>query len=220
MMIECKNLTRVYQIGSEQIHALGGISLKIGEGEFASIVGPSGCGKSTLLHILGCLDKPTSGEITIGGFNLSEVGRRELTKLRREKIGFVFQQFFLIPTLNVAENVCLPLLFSKKEADVESLLEIVNLGERMNHFPNQLSGGEMQRVAIARALVNRPEVLLADEPTGNLDSKNAAEIFNLFSKLNEDGLTLVVATHNLFLARNADRILHLKDGKVEKEEYV
>lgn len=217
-MIELKDITKLYIRGAEKVHALRGISLTIKQGEFISVTGPSGSGKTTLLHIIGCLDKPTKGVIKIDGIEVENMPESELVRIRRQKIGFVFQQFYLIPGLNVYENVTLPLLFNRRTKDkneILSLLELVGLNERVNHNPNQLSGGEMQRVAIARALVNDPEILLADEPTGNLDTENSEKIFDLLKSLHKRGLTVIMITHNPELASRAEKIIRLKDGRIQ-----
>ncbi|MGB6607845.1 MAG: ABC transporter ATP-binding protein, partial [Atribacterota bacterium] len=190
--------------------------------EFVTIMGPSGAGKTTFLNLIGCLDKPTSGKLNVLGCDPMEFNEEQLSSIRAEKIGFVFEDFFLISSLNALENVQLPLIFSrnyKNNSRPRDLLKRVGLSHRLTHFPNELSGGELQRVAVARALANNPEVLLADEPTGNLDTKNAQELFSLFRNLNrEEGLTIVVATHNVKLGYSADRVIHLNDGKIEKDE--
>ncbi len=216
-MIELHGVEKIYLRGAEKVHALRGINLEISKGEFISVVGPSGSGKTTLLHMLGCLDTPTSGVIKIDNIEVEHMSEPELVKIRRRKIGFVFQQFYLIPGLSVFDNVTLPLLFSRQsrfEDEVLSLLETVGLKDRISHSPNQLSGGEMQRVAIARALVNNPEILLADEPTGNLDSENSEKIFELLKSLHLKGITVIMVTHNPELAQRADRVIALKDGIV------
>lgn len=216
-MIELRGVEKTYRRGAEEVHALRGVDLEIGQGEFVSIVGPSGAGKTSLLHILGCLDTPTRGTVR---FNDAEVGRmaeRELVEIRRRKIGFVFQQFYLIPGLSVIDNVMLPAVFGRRGKpadDILSLLDLVGLAHRGGHLPSQLSGGEMQRTAIARALVNDPEVILADEPTGNLDTANSERIFELLRSLKERGYTVVMVTHNNELAGRADRIISLKDGRI------
>lgn len=218
-IIELNNVTKFYSRGDEQVHALDGISVTVLKGEFISIVGPSGSGKTTLLNIIGCLDQQTSGTVNINGHTVSKNNERSLVKIRREIIGFVFQQFFLIPTLTALENVQVPALFTNnknRKERAEELLKLVGLENRKNHLPAHLSGGEMQRVAIARALVNSPSIILADEPTGNLDSKNAEMIFNIFEKLNKDGLTIIVVTHNLDLAKLSHKIISLKDGKMHE----
>jgi len=217
-MIELKDIEKVYIRGNEEVHALRGINLGIGRGEFISVVGPSGSGKTTLLHLLGCLDKPTGGSMSIDGIEVGKMREPELVRIRRDKIGFVFQHFYLIPGLSVYENVKLPLLFgrTKKNRDeIVSLIDLVGLKRRLHHTPNQLSGGEMQRVAIARALVRSPEFILADEPTGNLDTENSGKIFELLKSLNQRGVALVLVTHNPELASRADRIIKLRDGVIQ-----
>jgi ABC-type lipoprotein export system ATPase subunit len=216
-MIELSKIEKSYRRGAEDVRALRGVDLSVDKEELLAITGPSGAGKTTLLHILGCLDQPTSGEVLIDGVDASRLPEAELVKLRRDKIGFVFQQFYLIPGLSVFDNIALPLLFSKKPASPEKitrLAEMVGLEHRLEHVPSQLSGGEMQRTAIARGLVNEPEILLADEPTGNLDSDNSEKIFEILRSLRHNGLTIVMITHNLELATRADRTVHIKDGLV------
>jgi putative ABC transport system ATP-binding protein len=221
-LLVAEGLRRVYRRGSESIAAVDGVSFRLAEGEFVAFVGPSGSGKSTLLHLLGCLDNPSSGRLEAAGRTVFDGARplaeRALTRIRRELFGYVFQRFYLIPTLTVEENVRLPFAFFKKagaEAGVEPLLDLLGLAARRNHLPGQLSGGEMQRVAIARALVNRPRILLADEPTGNLDVRRSEEIGVLLRTLNRrDGLTIVLVTHNPGLARLADRVVELRDGRL------
>lgn len=218
-VIDLKDLTRVYKRGAEEVHALRGLSFTVEEGEFLSIVGPSGSGKTTLLNIIGCLDNPDRGTVEIDGRDISKIKQSALAKIRREVIGFVFQQFFLIPSLTAWENVQIPGLFAKNRKKAErakELLSMVGLDKRANHLPAQLSGGEMQRVAIARALINSPKILLADEPTGNLDSKNAQLIFETLAGLNKNGLTIIVVTHNLELAKLARRIVLLEDGMIKQ----
>lgn len=221
-IIEIKNLTKRYQRGSEEIHALDTINLTIERGEFISITGASGSGKTTLMNIIGCIDNPTKGAINIENTDVSKMPQKELTKIRRDTLGFVFQQFYLIPTLTASENVQLPGLFAdngQREQKAKELLELVGLGERIDHLPSQMSGGEMQRVAIARALINSPKILLADEPTGNLDSKNAEIIFDTFKRLNKNGLTIVVVTHSTELAQTAQKMIFMKDGKVDDKTH-
>ena len=216
-MIELSKTEKSYRRGAEDVRALRGVDLSVDKEELLAITGPSGAGKTTLLHILGCLDQPTSGEVLIDGVDVSRLPEAELVKLRRDKIGFVFHQFYLIPGLSVFDNIALPLLFSKKPASPEKitrLAEMVGLEHRLEHVPSQLSGGEMQRTAIARGLVNEPEILLADEPTGNLDSDNSEKIFEILRSLRHNGLTIVMITHNLELATRADRTVHIKDGLV------
>jgi putative ABC transport system ATP-binding protein len=219
VVIEGRDLVKVYRRGVEEVRAVDGISFTVREGEFVAVVGPSGAGKTTLLQLIGAMDVPTSGSLRLMGRELRGLPDRELTRLRRDHIGFVFQHFGLLPTLTVAENVALPGSFGgrKKGRQVGELLERVGLAHRKDHRPAQLSGGEMQRVAIARALVNSPQLLLADEPTGNLDSATSGRIVDLLLSLNADGLTVVVVTHNEALAASAQRSLCLRDGRVEEE---
>lgn len=218
-VIRAVELTKVYPRGTERVHALDGVTFEVREGEFVAVVGASGAGKSTLLNLLGCLDVPTSGSLAIEGQETRGLSDRALTRLRRERIGFVFQHFSLVPTLTVAENVALPAVFARRNAgkQVDELLRRVGLEHRRDHRPHQLSGGEMQRVAIARALVNRPSLLLADEPTGNLDSATGGTVIELLKELNREGLTLVVVTHNDRLAAQAQRRLRMADGKMQGE---
>jgi len=219
-MIELKGIEKTYRRGAEDVRALRGVDMMIDKEELVAITGPSGAGKTTLLHILGCLDQPTNGQVLIDGVDASNLPEYELVKLRREKIGFVFQQFYLIPGLSVFDNIALPLLFSKKPASPEKirhLAEMVGLEHRLDHVPSQLSGGEMQRNAIARGLVNDPEILLADEPTGNLDSENSEKIFEILRSLKNNGLTIVMITHNPDLATRAERTIQIKDGAVHSE---
>ena len=219
--LEARGLTRVYRRGSEEIRALDGVSLTIRRGEFLSFMGPSGSGKTTLVNLLGCLDNPSEGELDLAGRSIfgggKILGERDLTRIRREVFGYIFQNFYLIPTLTVRENVALPLAFYRKpgvEGEVERLLEMLGMEQRLDHLPGQISGGEMQRVAIARALVNRPEILLADEPTGNLDTKRSAEIGEILQELNRNaGLTIVMVTHNPGLARLGGRLIEMRDGR-------
>ncbi|MBT0664630.1 ABC transporter ATP-binding protein [Geobacter pelophilus] len=221
VFLEARRLTRVYRRGSEEIRALDGVSLTIRHGEFVSFTGPSGSGKTTLINLLGCLDNPSTGEMDLGGKVIygsgNDLKEKALTRIRREVFGYIFQNFYLIPTLTVRENVALPLAFYKKpgaEGEVDRLLEMLGMGHRMNHLPGQISGGEMQRVAIARALVNRPSILLADEPTGNLDTKRSAEIGEILQDLNRnEGLTIVMVTHNSALAGLGGRKIEMRDGQ-------
>ena len=221
-MIELKNVSRMYAHGTKKIQALHGITLSIKSGEFLSVMGPSGSGKSTLLNIIGGLDQPTSGEIFIDNRPLHGISDDELTLIRRRRVGFIFQFFNLLPILTAAENVSLPLLldgipYSKVKPKAESLLRKVGLGERVDHRPEQLSGGEMQRVAIARALIADPAVLLADEPTGNLDSRTSAEIFLLLKDLHTEGQTIVMVTHDSKAAAYGTRIITLRDGTISED---
>ncbi len=216
-IVSLENVAKRYRRGCEEVHALDGVSLDIMEGEYMAICGPSGSGKTTLLNIAGCMDHPTSGVVRINGETVEHGSEERLAKLRQSVIGFVFQQFFLIPTLNVRENVELPLLFSHHKPDparTAEILDSVGLGKRSNHLPGQLSGGEMQRVAVARSLINNPTVILADEPTGNLDSRNAAAVIELFETLNKQGIAIVLVTHNSDLATRCRKVVHIEDGKI------
>ena len=222
-VIELSEVTKTYRRGSETIAAVDGVSLSIAPGEFVAVVGPSGSGKTTLLNLIGCIDKPDRGGVRVDGMETEGLSERALTKIRGEKIGFIFQQFFLLPTLTVTENVELPAVFVGRRngaARTRELLEQVGLSPRAGHHPSQLSGGEMQRVAIARALMNSPKVLIADEPTGNLDSRNAESILTVFRELNRSGLTVVMVTHNAELAGAAGRIVSMKDGRVVSNDAV
>jgi putative ABC transport system ATP-binding protein len=227
-MIEVQDLTKVYRLGSVEVPALSGVSFRIERGEVVAIMGQSGSGKSTLMNVMGCLDLPTSGQYFLDGKNIGGMGEDELATIRNQKIGFVFQQFNLLPRMTVRRNVELPLFYSDLEAGksqngvhqrVDSILEAVGLSDRVNHRPTELSGGQQQRVAIARALVNAPALILADEPTGNLDSHTGEEIINLLLGLNRDrNLTLVIVTHDAAIAAQAGRVIRLKDGMIESEE--
>lgn len=216
VLILAEGLSRVYRRGSETVAALDGVSFEIQRGEFVAITGPSGSGKTTLLNLLGAMDAPTGGRLLLDGHDVASLTESGRTRLRREGVGFVFQHFGLVPTLTVAENVALPAFFAKRSeaGRVTELLETVGLGHRRNHYPAELSGGEMQRTAIARALVNRPPLLLADEPTGNLDSVTGQSILELLYRLNTGGLTVVVVTHNDTLSSAATRRLDLRDGRL------
>jgi putative ABC transport system ATP-binding protein len=216
-VIELENVSKDYRRGSETVHALRDVSLAVKPGEYVAVVGHSGSGKTTLMNIMGCLDRPSRGRVILDGQEVHEETEAGLTRLRRSAIGFVFQQFFLIPTLNVLENVSLPSLFVGKPSNgrAAELLEMVGLGNRLHHLPNQLSGGEMQRVAIARSLINAPPILLADEPTGNLDSRNADMIMKIFEQLNQEGVTVVVVTHNQDIVKRCGRKVHIEDGRIE-----
>jgi len=216
--IVINKLTKEYVCGSETIRALKDIDISIRHGEFVAIVGPSGSGKTTLLNMLGCLDRPSRGTIIVNDLNVSNLPERKMVKERRQNIEFIFQSFFLLPTLNVRENIALPLMFSRQKEDngkIDEILNITGLEKRASHLPHQLSGGEMQRVAIGRALINEPKIILADEPPGNLDSVTSQRIFNLLESLHEQGLTLIVVTHNMELAKVAQRVIRLKDGEID-----
>jgi len=215
-LISAAGLTKTYPRGREQVRALDEVSFSVRRGEFVAIVGPSGAGKTTLLNLVGCMDGPTSGTLQFLGRPLQTLTERERTRLRREQIGFVFQHFGLLPTLTVAENIALPVFFAGKAETrrVDELLLKVGLTRRRDHRPHELSGGEMQRAAIARALINQPELLLADEPTGNLDSTTGETIITLFKQLNQEGLTIMVVTHNETLGAAAHRRLELRDGRI------
>jgi len=222
--IQARGLKKIYTRGSEQIPAVNGVSLEIRKGDFISIMGPSGSGKTTLVNLLGCLDNPTSGELILAGRSIfandTRLSERELTKIRRETYGYIFQNFYLIPTLTVMENILLPLTFYRKPGSEEEglrLLKLLGIEHRKDHLPGQISGGEMQRVAIARAMINRPEILLADEPTGNLDTKRSDEIVRVLQELNQQArLTIVMVTHNPALAHHADRLFEMKDGHIKE----
>ena len=217
-MIEIANITKVYQMGETEVRALDGVSLTIDNGEWAAITGPSGSGKSTLMAILGCLDSPTSGSYKLDGVDVAKMRDDQLAAVRNKKIGFVFQQFNLLARTSALENVELPLLYSSvnhRRERAKAALEAVGLGDRIKHRPNELSGGQQQRVAIARALVTEPSIVLADEPTGNLDSKTGAEIMKLFSELHSTrGITVIFVTHDPNIAANAHRVIHIRDGQI------
>ncbi len=220
MIVEAKEVEKTYQEMEKPVYALRGISLEVNSGDYIAVAGPSGCGKSTFLHLLGALDVPTSGEVFWANECINAWDDSRRTKLRLQKIGFVFQRFYLLPMLSAQENIELPmrelgLKQSERSHRSLELLDYVGLSDRRNHRPAQLSGGEMQRVAIARALANRPELLLADEPTGELDAATGEEIARLFERFNKDGLTLVVVTHNMELASSAHQIRHMRDGRWE-----
>jgi putative ABC transport system ATP-binding protein len=221
-LIETRDLWKTYAMGSEEIHALRGISVDIDRGEYVAIMGPSGSGKSTLMNLIGCLDTPSKGTYLLNGKHVGDMNDNELARIRNEEIGFVFQTFNLLPRATALHNVELPLVYAgvsatDREARARGALERVELGDRMTHRPNELSGGQRQRVAIARALVNNPSILLADEPTGTLDSKTGAEIMSLFAKLHLAGNTIVLVTHEADVAAFAHRTIHIRDGQVEKD---
>ncbi len=220
-LITLNKVNKTYRRGREQVHALDGVDLTIQQGEFVAVVGPSGSGKSTLLNIVGAMDQANTGKVTIANQDVTALNEKGLTHLRADTIGFVFQQFFLQPTLTARENVLLPTLFTRQkhlESRADELLARVGLAERANHLPDELSGGEMQRVAIARALINQPKILLADEPTGNLDSRNAEAIYGLLDELHDEGLTIIVVTHSEELAMRAERRIHLLDGCISDDK--
>ncbi len=216
-MIELEDVTRVYPLGENPLVALKGVSIEVQTGEYVAVMGPSGSGKSTMLNILGCLDRPTSGSYRLDGREVGSLDSEELSKVRRHELGFVFQSFHLVARLTAAENVALPMVLAgvaeeERRARVAESLESVGLSQRTNHKPTELSGGECQRVAIARATVMKPRVLLADEPTGNLDSANGEQVLQLLARMNADGLTLVVVTHDPNVGRRSDHVLVLRDG--------
>jgi putative ABC transport system ATP-binding protein len=224
-VIETFDLTKTYRMGNIEVHALQGLSIKVDAGEFISIMGPSGSGKSTLMNIIGCLDRPTTGSYKLEGGEMSVLDDSELAHVRNKRIGFVFQTFNLLPRLSAAKNVELPLVYSgvpagERRDRAVGMLGRVGLSDRSGHRPSELSGGQQQRVAIARALINNPGILLADEPTGNLDSKAGSEIMAIFKRLNEEGVTVVMVTHDENVARSGRRIVRLKDGVIELDEAV
>lgn len=221
-VVAATDVTRTYYLG-EPVHALDEVSLTLPHGSYTAVMGPSGSGKSTLMNVIGCLDTPDAGAVSIDGQDISRLSERQRARLRGTKIGFVFQTFNLMPRLTAAENVSLPMVFNRgveedRRARAESLLQRVGLGDRLDHQPNELSGGQRQRVAIARGLVNEPSLLLADEPTGNLDTDTGASIMELFDDLNADGRTILMVTHERHVAERADRIVHLVDGQIEEIE--
>ena len=217
-ILKIEKISKTYEIGKNQIKALNNISFKVDKGEFISIIGASGSGKTTLLHMIAGVDKPTFGNVFLEGININKLSEEKLAILKRRKLGLIYQDYNLIQTLNVEENIILPILLDNKKVNpnkLNNILEILNLENRRKFFPSQLSGGEQQRVAIARSLIYEPSVILADEPTGNLDSKNSSNILNLFKTLNKKyNQTIIIATHNLEIAKKTDRTLELKDGKI------
>src|SRR3984893_9444341 len=225
VVIRTESLTKVYEMGAEQVHALSGIDVEIRKGEYVAIMGPSGSGKSTLMNLIGCLDSPSSGRYWLAGRLVSELDDDELAYIRNKEIGFVFQTFNLLPRATALHNVELPLIYNGTPSEeriekAKKALERVDLVDRMHHKPNELSGGQRQRVAIARALVNAPSILLADEPTGNLDSKTGDEIMNLFRTLHAQGNTIILVTHEHDIAQHAHRIIHIRDGRIASDEAV
>jgi len=224
MSILLSNVTKVYELGGETVNALAGLTLSISPGEFTAIMGPSGSGKSTLMNILGCLDRPTSGSYMLDGQEVATLNDDQLATTRNKKIGFVFQSFNLLPRMSTLENVALPMVYAgveKKERLLRAtqVLTMVGLEERMNHQPNELSGGQRQRVAIARALVNDPTIIMADEPTGNLDTKSGDEVMAIFSELNTQGRTIILVTHEPEIATYAGRVVYVRDGRIERDEW-
>ncbi|MGZ4839356.1 MAG: ABC transporter ATP-binding protein [Terriglobales bacterium] len=224
-VIRVEDVHKYYDLGETKVHALRGVSLDIRRGEFVAIMGSSGSGKSTFMNLLGCLDKPTSGRFWLNGTDVSELDKNSLAAIRNRELGFVFQGFNLLSRTTALENVELPTLYarldkSERSARAEKALQMVGLADRMDHFPSQLSGGQQQRVAIARALVNQPSILLADEPTGNLDSRTSIEIMQIFQDLNEQGLTIVLVTHESDIAHFAKRIVVFRDGKIRRDDAV
>jgi putative ABC transport system ATP-binding protein len=222
-LIAIRDLTKTYVLGDMHVKALRGVTLNVQAGEFVALTGPSGSGKSTLMHLLGCLDRPTAGGYALGGQDVSALGQRELAGVRNRDIGFVFQGFNLLPRTTAMDNVELPMLYAgvrsaqQRRARAREALAAVGLGDRLDHHPNQLSGGQQQRVAIARALVNNPKLLLADEPTGNLDSRTSVEVMGIFQRLNARGLTIVLVTHETDIAEYGTRILRFRDGRVQSD---
>ena len=222
-VIRVENVQKIYRMGDNIVKAVDGVTLNVMEKEYLVVMGPSGSGKSTLMHLMGCLDKPSIGEIYIENVAVSKLNDTELAKIRNKMIGFVFQQFNLLPRLTALENVELPMIYARVPREVrkkraKKLLKLVGLADRMNHRPTQLSGGQMQRVAIARALANEPQIILADEPTGNLDSKSGEEILKIFSELHDSGLTIIIVTHDPEITENGDRVIHMRDGRVISQE--
>jgi putative ABC transport system ATP-binding protein len=224
-IINIEHISKVYKVGTEEVHALRDVTLRIDKNEYVAIMGPSGSGKSTLMNMLGCLDTPSSGIYQFNSINVSQMTDNDLAKIRNKEIGFVFQTFNLLPRSDALHNVELPLIYagipsSERKERAKKALEDVGLGDRIHHKPNELSGGQRQRVAVARALVTNPSIILADEPTGNLDSKTGEEIMGLFNEIYEAGNTIILVTHEEYIAEHAARIIRIKDGYIENDEYV
>jgi putative ABC transport system ATP-binding protein len=230
IVMSVRDLTKTYQVGDIEVRALRGASLDVRKGEFVAVTGPSGSGKSTFMHIVGCLDRPTSGQYLLDGKDVSKLSKDELATVRNKKIGFVFQGFNLLSRTTALDNVELPLLYNsgtskmktaERHRRAKEVLEIVGLGKRMDHYPNQLSGGQQQRVAIARALINQPSILLADEPTGNLDTRTSIEVMDIFQKLNmERGITVVLITHEMDIAEHGTRLVRFRDGRIQLDQQI
>lgn len=223
MLIDIKDIKKIYKVGTVEVHALRGINLQIKDNEYMAIMGPSGSGKSTLMNILGCLDTPSEGSYQFTGESVSQMNDNQLAEIRNREIGFVFQTFNLLPRASALHNVELPLIYngtpsSKRKKFAKDALEKVGLADRMDHKPNELSGGQRQRVAIARALVNNPKIILADEPTGNLDTRTGEEIMEIFEDLHEAGNTIILVTHEEYIAEHTNRIVRLRDGRIERDE--
>ena len=222
-IISVRDVFKIYPVGDQEVRALNGVSIDINPGEYVALMGPSGSGKSTLMNVLGCLDTPTSGSYMLNGHDVSNMSDNELAEVRNREIGFVFQTFNLLPRYSTLENVALPLIYagkpnSERNSRAQEVIDMVGLGDRITHRPNELSGGQRQRVAVARALVNHPSILLADEPTGNLDTKTSLDIMGLFQEIHDAGNTIIIVTHEEDIAQHAHRVVRLRDGKVESDE--
>lgn len=224
-LIDLKGVKKIYKLGLAEVNALRGVDLKVKRGEFIAIMGPSGSGKSTLMHIMGCLDTPSEGTYILDGVSIHDLDEDSLAEIRKKKIGFVFQNFYLLPRVSTEYNVALPMIYNRipgkeRKKRALKLLKKVGLEHRIHHLPSELSGGERQRVAIARALANDPEIIFADEPTGNLDTKMGGEIMEIFKNLHKEGKTIVMVTHERYIAEYAEKIIHIRDGLIEDEEKV